>query len=101
MKFRFNAVSVQQAAKQSPTLASLASRASDAQQRLDAVSDLIPGELRGAVRAGPADGSSWCLLVESSAATAKLRQLTPALMARLKTRGWVVESIRLKVQRQR
>jgi hypothetical protein len=59
---------------------------------------LIPAPLRSAVKAGPIDGTDWCLLVESSAAAAKLRQLIPALLAHLCSRGWQVNSIRLKVQ---
>jgi hypothetical protein len=44
------------------------------------------------------DGTSWCLLVTGNAAAAKLRQLLPALQAHLRSRGWEVNSIRLKVQ---
>ena len=101
MDRRFNPVTVQQATQDSPTLAGLAARALDAQQRLRAIEDLIPPELRGAVLAGPAEGASWCLLVRGSAAAAKLRQLLPALVARLQARGWQVATIRLKLQGRR
>ena len=97
-KRRFNPVTVQRATQDSPTLAGLAARALDAQQRLRAVEDLIPAELHAAVLAGPADGDTWCLLVQGSAAAAKLRQLAPALVVRLKAKGWAVETIRLKVR---
>jgi hypothetical protein len=59
---------------------------------------LIPTALRPAVRPGPIDGNAWCLLVEGNAAAAKLRQVLPALLDRLRDRGWEVTSIRLKVQ---
>ena len=98
---RFNPVSVQQATKDSPTLAGLAARALDTQQRLRAVEDLIPAELRAAVQAGPAEGDTWCLLVDGSAAAAKLRQLAPALVVRLNAKGWAVSTIRLKVRGRR
>ena len=98
MDRRFNPVTVQQATQDSPTLASLAARARDAQQRLRAVEDLIPAELRASVLPGPAEGDSWCLLVQGSAAAAKLRQLTPALVTRLQAKGWAVATIRLKVR---
>ena len=51
-----------------------------------------------AIRSGPIDGETWCLLVDSNAAAAKLRQLAPALLAHLRTKGWAVTNLRLKVQ---
>lgn len=101
MNKRFNPVSLQQAAQDSPTLAALAARADDARRRLQAVADVIPAPLRGAVQAGPADGQNWCLLVHGSAAAAKLRQLLPAMQARLQAQGWPATSIRLKITGQR
>jgi hypothetical protein len=101
MNSRFNAVSLQQASEDSPTLASLAARARDASARLAAVQDLIPADMRPAVQAGPAEGEVWCMLVNGSAAAAKLRQLVPALQARLKARGWEVSTIRIKVRSRR
>ena len=91
-------VTLQQAAADSPTLARLAELARDSGERLKAVELLIPAALRSAVKAGPVDGPSWCLLVDSSAAAAKLRQVLPALQHRLRDRGWEVTSIRIKVQ---
>lgn len=95
---RLHPVSLQQAAEDSPTLARLAQLARESGERLAAVESLIPLSLRSAVRPGPIEGPDWCLLVDSSAAAAKLRQLTPALLALLRDRGWQVTSIRLKVQ---
>jgi len=95
---RLHPVTLQQAAEDSPTLARLAQLARESGERLEAVESLIPLSLRGAVRPGPIDGQAWCLLVDSSAAAAKLRQLIPALLNRLRDRGWQVTSIRLKVQ---
>lgn len=91
-------VTALQAAQESPTLARLAQLAHESGERLKAVKPLMPPALRQAVRPGPIEGPSWCLLVDSSAAAAKLRQLLPALQAHLRTRGWEVTSIRLKVQ---
>ena len=87
-----------QAAEDSPTLARLAQLARESGERLAAVELLIPVPLRSAVRAGPIEGDGWCLLVDSNAAAAKLRQVVPALVAHLCDRGWEVNSIRLKVQ---
>jgi hypothetical protein len=50
------------------------------------------------VQAGPIDGTTWCLLVKSNAAAAKIRQLLPAFQAHFRSRGWEVNSIRLKLQ---
>ncbi len=101
MNRRFNAVSLQQASDQSPTLASLAARVHDTNERLGAVLELVPAEMRSAVVAGPVEDGVWCLLVQGSAAAAKLRQLLPALQARLRSRGWEDATIRLKVQTRR
>ncbi len=60
--------------------------------------ELISPELRAAVQAGPANDKDWCLLVNGSAAAAKLRQLLPSLQARLKSAGWEVATIRIKVR---
>ena len=87
-----------QAAEDSPTLARLVELARESGERLKAVEPLIPEALRPAVKAGPIEGTAWCLLVSNNAAAAKLRQVLPALQSRLRDRGWQVTSIRLKVQ---
>ena len=98
MQRRHHAISLQQAAADSPTLARLAGLARESGERLKAVQALIPVMLRPAVRPGPIEGDSWCLLVGSNAAAAKLRQVVPALLAHLRSKGYQVNSIRLKVQ---
>ncbi len=95
---RLHPITLQQAAEDSPTLARLAQLARESGERLQAVDLLIPASLRSAVRPGPIEGPVWCLLVDSNAAAAKLRQVVPALVNRLRDRGWQVNSIRLKVQ---
>lgn len=95
---RLHPITLQQAAEDSPTLARLAQLARESGERLQAVDLLIPASLRSAVRPGPIEGPVWCLLVDSNAAAAKLRQVAPALLNRLRDRGWQVNSIRLKVQ---
>jgi len=98
MNRRLHPVSVQEAAEDSPTLARLAGLARESGERLKAVESLIPAALRPSVKPGPIEGTAWCLLVEGSAAAAKLRQLVPALQAQLCSRGWEVTAIRIKVQ---
>jgi hypothetical protein len=91
-------VTLQQAAEESPTLAKLAQLGRESAERLKAVEFLIPPALRSAIKAGPIEGPAWCLLVDSNAAAAKLRQVLPALIAHLCDRGWQISAIRLKVQ---
>ncbi|MEH3087300.1 MAG: hypothetical protein PGN26_12390 [Xylophilus ampelinus] len=91
-------VTLQQASRESPTLARLAAMAEESGRRLQAVLPLLPAGMRGAVQAGPVDGEEWCLLVSNTAAAAKLRQLLPALMAHLRSHGWPTRAIRLKVR---
>jgi len=59
---------------------------------------VIPRALRKAIQAGPIDGDEWCLLLDNNAVAAKVRQLLPAMQAHLRSKGWEVNSIRLKVQ---
>jgi len=98
---RFNSFTLLQAADESPTLAGLLARAQDAADRLKAIEGLIPVDMRPAIKPGPAEDDVWCLIVQGSAAAAKLRQLAPTLVARLNARGWKVASIRIKVQTRR
>jgi hypothetical protein len=98
MDRRLHPVTLAQAAQDSPMLARLAELARDSSERLKAVELLIPAALRPSVLAGPVDGPAWCLLVDGNAAAAKLRQVLPALLSRLRDRGWEVTSIRIKVQ---
>jgi hypothetical protein len=90
-------VPLSQAAEESPTLARLAQLARESGERLKAIESSIPVPLRGSVRPGPIEGATWCLLVESNAAAAKLRQLLPLLQQKLNSRGFEVTAIRLKV----
>jgi hypothetical protein len=90
-------VSFSQAIDNSPSLARLADRVRESSNLLKNVELLLPSTLRQSVKAGPIDGQSWCLLVTGNAAAAKVRQLIPALQARLQTHGHNITSIRLKV----
>ena len=91
-------VPLHQAAEESPTLARLTQLARESAERLKAIESSIPMALRSSIRPGPIEGTTWCLLVDSSAAAAKLRQLLPVLVQKLNSRGWEVTAIRLKVQ---
>jgi hypothetical protein len=91
------ALSIHQAAENAPSLARLTELVQESNDRLKAIESLLPGALRPAIKAGPIDGESWCLLVSGNAAAAKVRQLLPLIQARLLNKGWKVTSIRLKL----
>jgi hypothetical protein len=82
----------------STPLARLLLLAQESRQRYDAISPLLPPALREAVRAGPLDDEGWSLLAAHGAAAAKLRQLLPLLQDALRTAGWQVTTIRVRVQ---
>lgn len=98
MNRRHYAITLQQASEDSPTLARLSALTRESSERLKAIEPLIPAMLRPAIQAGPIEGDTWCVLVGSNAAAAKMRQLLPALLAHLRSRGWEVNAIRLKIQ---
>jgi hypothetical protein len=65
---------------------------------LRCITTLLPPGLRQGVQAGPIEGQVWCLLVDSTAIAAKLRQLQPSLLGRLVREGHDITAIRLKVR---
>ena len=81
-----------------PTLSHLSAIARDTQNRLKAIAPLLPVSLRALVQSGSVEDDTWCLLVPNSAVAAKLRQTLPALCAHLRTKGWNVNTIRVKVK---
>ena len=101
VRLRGRAQTVEQVVDSAPTLAHLSAMARDTQQRLSAIAPLLPATLRHLVQSGGVDGSTWCLLVPNSAVAAKLRQTLPALCAHLRTKGWDVQTIQVKVSANR
>ena len=98
MTRRNQSFTVMQASQESPTLARLTALSTESTARLQAIQPLIPAALRTLVKAGPIDGTQWCLVLDNNAVAAKLRQLLPAFEAHLRTKGWEITAIRLKVQ---
>jgi hypothetical protein len=78
----------------------LADLAADSTARLRCVAPLLPVALRKSVKAGAVDGAAWCVVVDNNAVASKVRQLLPALMAQLRSKGWDVAEIRIKVSRE-
>jgi len=66
-----------QATQASPALARLTELARDSTARLKAIQPLIPAALRPAVKAGPINGSVWCLLLDNNSTASKMRQIVP------------------------
>ncbi len=95
---RQHSVTLLQASQDSPVLARLTDLTRDSVARLGAIQNLIPAALRSSVQAGPIDGAVWCLLINNTATAAKMRQLLPALESHLRSKGWDIDSIRLKVR---
>jgi len=91
------AITAHQAVENSLSLGRIASLIKESNARLKVIESLIPENLRSAVKAGPIDENTWCLLVNGNAAAAKLRQLTPLIESRLLDAGWKVNSIRVKI----
>ena len=100
MNRRNHSFTLLQATQDSPTLARLTGLAMESSARLKTVESLIPVALRKAVRAGPIEGTVWCLILDNNAIASKIRQLLPSLESHLRTKGWEVSAIRLKVQAQ-
>ena len=79
------------------SLSQLQALARDGQNRLQAILPLLPVSMRSLVQSGGIEGESWCILVPNSAMAAKLRQFLPSLCAHLRTKGWNVQTITVKV----
>jgi hypothetical protein len=96
-----DAVPVMKAITQAPGLAGLAQLAKRSAECLVLATPLIPISMRTGVQAGPLDEGQWCLLAANSAIAAKLRQLSPAIAAHLRTHGKDVRGIRIKISMHR
>ena len=79
------------------SLSQLQALARDGQNRLQAILPLLPISMRSLVQSGGVEGEAWCILVPNSAMAAKLRQFLPSLCAHLRTKGWNVQTIMVKV----
>lgn len=102
MNRRNTPYSIEEATKESPTLAKLIDLSRESNAMLQFIQPLIPSTLRLAIHAGPIEtkdnGTTWCLVVEGNAAAAKLRQLLPKFQAHLLSKGKQIAEIRLKVK---
>ena len=81
----------------SPELSRVAERIQQSQHMLSIVLPLIPPGLRAHLQAGPVDETTWCLLIRNPSVSSKLRQLIPTLLSALRSGGYSIESIRIKI----
>jgi hypothetical protein len=98
VSIRGKSQTLEQVVDSAPSLASLSAMARDTQNRLKAITPLLPASLRPHIQSGGVEDDVWCLLAANSAIAAKLKQTLPALCAHLRSKGWNVKNIRVKVK---
>ncbi len=91
-------ISLDRAIASSDSLASLAARLRESEQRLATIAPLLPDTLAREVRPGPIDDEGWSLLVSNAAVAAKLRQLLPRLNEELRSRSFRDLPIRVRLR---
>jgi hypothetical protein len=96
---RGHAVPAAQAAMASGVLGPLLRQAQASQACLQALHSVLPAGLLAQLQSGPITDGLWTLLVTAPAAAAKIRQWVPALQAHVRSKGWPVERIEVKVHR--
>jgi hypothetical protein len=87
---------VLQAISESNTLSGLLARIDESKICLDLISKRIPLGLHTSISAGPLIDGEWCILISNASAVAKLKQLTPTMLAAIQAGGINIQSIRLK-----
>ncbi|MFM2238846.1 MAG: hypothetical protein RJA69_220 [Pseudomonadota bacterium] len=98
---RGRAVTLERAVLDSNSLAQLSALTHESQLRLKSLQGVLPPLLWAQLSAGPIEADTWCVLVSNNAVAAKIRQWAPAMAAHLRTRGWPVQTIRIKVRSSR
>jgi len=91
-------VHASKALSNAPILSQLMELSRDSEQRLYAVKSLLPPQFRDVVKSSTLEGETWCLLVPNNSVMAKLKQMLPALAAHLRSKGFKVQTIRLKIE---
>ena len=95
---RGRAMTLERAVLESNPLAQLSALTNESQRRLKSLQGVLPPLLWAQLSAGPIEADTWCVLVSNNAVAAKIRQWAPAMAAHLRTRGWAVQTIRIKVR---
>jgi hypothetical protein len=97
MQKKTTAVSIREAAEQSPVLARLSDLIAQSRACMDKIAPCLPVALRKQISGGPIEADTWCLLAHNSAVASKLRQLKPDLERQLQQDGASVKYIRIRV----
>ncbi len=91
------AKTLRDAASESPVLVKLGALIAQSSQFLKDIQHLIPQGLRSAVKAGPLDDESWCVVVSSPTVASKLRHLLPDIEQHLRNTHCSQVTVRIKV----
>jgi hypothetical protein len=94
---RGKSVQVLKAAQSAPGLAQLIAQASRSRSQVDDLTGLVPDLILKQIHSGPMESGNWILMLKSSASAAKLRQMGPAICAHLRSKGWDIQSITVRV----
>ncbi len=86
------------ALEQSQPLSILMRRLKQAHALFETVAPLLPPTLRTDIRPGPLEDDVWTLLAAHNPAAAKLRQMLPLLLQRLRETGFEGSAIKVRVQ---
>jgi hypothetical protein len=94
---RGKSVQVLKAAQSAPGLAQLIAQASRSRSQVDDLTGLVPDLILKQIHSGPMESGNWILMLKSGASAAKLRQMGPAICAHLRSKGWDIQSITVRV----
>jgi hypothetical protein len=94
---RGKSVDVLKAAQSAPGLAQLIAQAARSRSQIEDLKGLVPANMLNQLKSGPLEGGHWILMLKSPTFAAKVRQMGPAICAHLRSRGWDIQSITVKV----
>jgi hypothetical protein len=94
---RGKSVQVLKAAQSAPGLAQLIAQASRSRSQVGDLTGLVPALILKQIHSGPMESGNWILMLRSGASAAKLRQMGPAICAHLRSKGWDIQSITVRV----
>ena len=94
---RGKSVEVLKAAQSAPGLAQLLAQAARSRSQIEDLKGLVPANMLNQLKSGTLEGGHWILMLKSPAFAAKVRQMGPAICAHLRSRGWDIQTITVKV----
>jgi len=94
---RGKAVEVLKAAQAAPGLAQLIAQANKSKGQIGDLKGLVPPVILNQLSCGPVEAGNWTLMLKSPALATKLRQMGPAICAHLRSKGWDIQYITVKV----